>query len=225
MSHLDAPEYQGLGNTQMHDAAIAAGLVPTPKRYLTHDEIHLQYQVQQQQEIELRQGLRGDEEESENEDEDDDDFLHQLARKRLEKIRSIRTQQQYQLQSKVLSISGEQFDGEVVVASRHGWVMMLIDRPNCDDCHLLFSIYVSLSISHPHVKFVRLSAADNDIVNFPLSDCPAVLAYYKGRKQKQWATLMAFKGHDTNQQVIEREMQNMGIIDTKDENHDYLDDS
>lgn len=53
MADLDAPEDQGIGKTQMHDAAIAAGLVEAPVCLPTDDEL-------QRSEQQLRQAFRSE---------------------------------------------------------------------------------------------------------------------------------------------------------------------
>ena len=94
LSTLDAPEDQGLGATQMHDAAIDAGLVARPERIITVDEFNAAYREQLEKQVErMKEDRTVDElEELEEEGEDDEDIIRQLREKRIAEMKAYRQQ-------------------------------------------------------------------------------------------------------------------------------------
>jgi len=222
MSHLEAPEYQGVGGTQLHDAAIEAGLVERPAIQLTDDEQQLQFQEQlqgihsqQREEMNLEQL-------EEAEDELEEEILQRLKQQRLREIKQQQQQQQqkHQKSQPLMEISESQFQSDVLEASYQGFCLLLLYKLDCSKCEFLTSLLELVSASHPELRFSRLLATGDNISNFPLSHCPAVLAYHKGRKFHQWSSINAWNGFNTNQQFIERELKRLGIISQNQSNEE-----
>lgn len=94
LSTLDAPEDQGLGATQMHDAAIDAGLVARPERVVTVDEFNTAYREELEAQVERMKQDRtvAELEELEEEGDDDDEIMAQLREKRMAEMREAKIQ-------------------------------------------------------------------------------------------------------------------------------------
>ena len=151
-------------------------------------------------------------------DDDDDSLLQALRNKRMEEIKL--QQKADELERKrngageVKQISADDFADEVTRASQHAPVVMLIFLEGQRDSALMLRCLTTLAARHNGVRFVRLPASSR-IQNFPLEDCPTVLAYHKGAKVGQWPTLRVFAGAETNADVVEWELSRRSVLTTK----------
>ena len=82
----------------MHDAAIAAGLVPKPARVVTDDEFNLAYREELEAQVARMQDDRtaAELQRMEEDGEDDDDIIQQLRQKRIEEIKRDRENKRMQ---------------------------------------------------------------------------------------------------------------------------------
>lgn len=201
MSHLDAPEYQGPGRTQFHDAAIEHGLCDGPQDVpLTTDEhntlvaqqVASTYSIERQAEIAANSNQL-----DELEDELDEDVMNRMRRQR---IATLKQQQKHQTNassatqsgecSKVQSIDELQFDAEVRVASQHGTVLVLIYRAAASEPHIdslkMQQLLREFSTRHSEIKCVQMPHSVH-LLHVPVSATPLLLAWRRQTCVKQWS--------------------------------------
>jgi thiol-disulfide isomerase/thioredoxin len=203
------PEFpgEGEGNTQMHDFCIEMGIVPTPILNISHDELQAMAQEATAQQNPLAR--KGVEKLEELEDRIADDVLHKLReQRRLE----LRARAGLAIFGDVLELDGQKFETDVKQASATHHVALLLWRTRCSACDVMKRIFAILAAKFREVKFVTLNAEQGFIANFPLAHCPAVLVYRHGAVVKQFATLSAFAGTDTDAQVVEWELSELDVV-------------
>ena len=225
MPHLDAPEYQGPGASQMHDAAIAAGLVAAPVQRIPDDVLHFLAQQQRDSSIAEEKQLDDD-----NEDEDDKLLMQRLRQQRLQSLR--RPPQPSVTVNALRAITETEFQHEVLTSSNHHPTLLLVLlSPPSARCAVISSLLSSLSSSQPGVRLLSLVATGDNIARFPLSACPTVMGYTKGRKVGQWGWDDWTRGRDRGAgragkfkaaaaltvQDLEQELRRAGILQQSDE--------
>jgi hypothetical protein len=213
LSTLDAPEDQGLGATQMHDAAIDAGLVARPERVVTVDEFNTAYREELQAQVERMKADRTVEEleEMEEDGEDDDAIIAQLREKRIAELRHSRLQKT--LSQDLPEIDPFDFENSVLVPSRQGDVVLLVYRANHSDSALLQGLLRSFASTHSHILCLQMHSSQA-IANLPPQDCPVLLVYRHGKVQKQLVRLDAFAGKQTDAHVLEWVLADAGVGET-----------
>jgi len=213
---LDAPEDQGLGATQMHDAAIAAGLVPRPERIVTDDEYNLRYSEEIRDHISEVRANRSVAQleqacEEEEEDEDEDEIIQQIRKKRMQELREKR-EARLKKKQELTEVDPLEFDSLVRQPSRHGFVLLVVYRPTHGDSELLLDAMRSFSMKHAQLTCLQMRVSSL-IANLPPQDCPVLLVYHEGRVIKQWARLEGLGGKECNVDVLEWELGAIDVID------------
>jgi hypothetical protein len=214
MSGTDAPEDQGLGATQMHDCAIAAGLVERPERVVTDDEFNLAYRLELEKQVEVMRADRTAAElaEAEEDGEDDDELIAQLRAKRIEELKAARAAKLAEGQT-LPEVDPFDFEQSVIVPSKQGFVVLLVYRANHSDSALLQNVLRTLAAAHPQVMCKQMHVSQH-IANLPPQDCPVLLVYRSGRVVKQFVGLASLAGRETNKAVLEWVLADLGVLDT-----------
>jgi hypothetical protein len=224
MSHLDAPEYVGLGRTQMHDAAIEAGLVPTPQVEQTVDEANSERieQLESAKSANPHYELEGktSEELDELEDEVDETVLRRLKQKRLKELKDKESLENIPKVQALKEIQDNEFDSEVKQRSVHSPVVLLLYLLSHPESSMMEKLLIPLQNNFQHISVVKLLAS-NRIANFPLSDAPTVLVWSGGSKIAQFVRLSSFAGLWTTQEMIQYEMGKLGIIEPQIKENPY----
>lgn len=211
----------GLGATQMHDAAIDAGLVETPEPPPTHDQMQADAAETRRSEREnALNSLSLDDVEALSADEfSDDDIdaemwerLRENKRAELEK-RDVPTHNQISgaRSSLVRDLTETEFSDYVLTSSRHSWSLLLLHRGSAA-CKHVSQLLDSLSREHPSISCSRLLAKEGVIARFPLSACPTLLAYRDGEKRLQFDTVR-LGGVKATYELFEDLLVDAGIID------------
>ncbi len=226
MSHLEAPEYQGLGRTQMHDAAIDAGLVPTPDVKPTDDEVNTDRlnQLSEARAVNPHYDLEDKnlDELDELEDELDDTVLRKLRAKRIKELKSQESLDNIPKVIGLREIQDTEFDLEVKQRSKHGPVILLLYLKNHPESTMMEKLLIPLQNQFRHVTMVKLQASDR-IANFPLSDVPTVLVWNGAQKLGQFVRLSSFAGPWTNEAMIEYELGKLGVLESRVKDNPYDD--
>jgi len=210
----DAPEDWGPGATQMHDCAIEAGLVERPKKEMTDDEFNLAYRLELEKQVEVLEADRTAAELQELEEDGDDDeaLIAQLRAKRMEEMKQARAAKLAH-GSDLPEVDPFDFEQQVSGPSKQGFVVLLVYRANHADSALAQSSLRALSAAYPQVMCKQMHVSQH-IANLPPQDCPVLLVYRHGRVAKQFVGLASLAGRDTNKQVIEWELADLGVLDT-----------
>ena len=228
--HLDTPEYQGPGVTQLHDTAIEAGLVTAPERSVPDDVLHYNKQLQLDADRKRKQQQRREEDDSEQEDEEEED--EQLMEQMRERLLSQLQQQHDTLITAatsasnlphLLDISEDDFKHHCLTSS-HSHLTLLLLHCNTPACVHMSQLLATLGRLHPSaVRCIRLRATGDNIAHFPLAACPTTMAYREGRKVGQWG-LRDWKRAGTGGQVevgdVVRELRRCGLLQAAEEDEE-----
>lgn len=214
LSTLDAPEDQGLGATQMHDAAIDAGLVARPERIVTVDEFNTAYAEELAAQVERMKADRSVEEleELEEDGEDDDALIAQLRERRIAEIKAAR--QQKSAARELKEVDPFDFEQSVQVPSKQGHVVLLVYRASHADSTQMQGLLRTFATKHAEVLCLQMHVSQQ-IANLPPQDCPVILVYRHARVVKQLVRLEAFAGKETNDAVVEWVLADIGVCETE----------
>lgn len=197
----------------MHDAAIEAGLVERPERLITVDEFNTAYCEELSKEFDRMRHDRSvaELEEAEEDGFDDDALIAQLRARRIEELKQARTQK---AQAKELrEIDPFDFEQQVKVPSRQGFVLLLVYRASHSDSMQLQTLLRNFSHSHTDVLCIQMHVSQH-IANLPPQDCPVLLVYRHEKVVKQFVRLDSFAGKETNGDVLEWQLAEHGICET-----------
>ncbi len=123
----------------------------------------------------------------------DDDTSRTLEQIRQQRIAALRQEQKSSTFTTLKDIEPETFEDEVKTASRNGTVLMLIYKDNSTACTIMQQHLTRLARNFPQVKFTRMRASAQ-IRNFPLEDCPTLMAYKDGAVAGQFIKFEAYGG-------------------------------
>lgn len=160
------------------------------------------------------------------EDEEDEEFLTMYKQKRLKEIAKLQEKSKF---GEVYEINKPEYHAEITEASMG---KKKSDEQNMEDTEGVY-VFVHLSLQSKlqsrivnhlfrtlapkfrEIKFVEINA-HRAIENYPESNCPTVLVYYKGDVVKNLITLLELGGNDTNLDDFEQFMVRVGAVDEKD---------
>jgi hypothetical protein len=91
------------------------------------------------------------------------------------------------------------FEQQVVVPSRQGFVVLLVYRASHSDSALLQSLLRTFATAHPAILCLQMHVSQH-IANLPAKDCPVLLVYREGRVRKQFVQLDSLAGKETTVQ-------------------------
>ncbi|QLG71156.1 hypothetical protein HG535_0B01940 [Zygotorulaspora mrakii] len=177
------------------------------------------------------------------EDEEDEDFLELYKRKRLAEIAKMQEKSKF---GDVIEINKPEYHKEITLASigdtkGKGLASLSIESDSEEDekkrgsnettgvyvfvhlslesklqSRILANIFRKLSPRFREIKFVEIKAT-RAIENYPESNCPTLLVYYKGDVVKNMITLLELGGNDTKLKDFEELMVRVGAVSEKDE--------
>ena len=188
--HLDAPEYQGPGVTQLHDTAIEAELVTAPERAVPDDVLHYNQQLELddiKRKKQQQQRLRGHDSSDEEEEAEEDEQLMQRMRDQLLSKLKQQNDDLVATASTLQDITEDDFAHHCLTSS-HAHLTLLLLHCHTPACLHLAQVLATLGRRYPAALrcAVRLRATGDNIAHFPLSACPTVMAYQRGKKVGQW---------------------------------------
>ncbi|CDF87260.1 probable Phosducin-like protein 2 [Zygosaccharomyces bailii ISA1307] len=173
------------------------------------------------------------------EDEEDEDFLNMYKQKRLKEMAKLQEKSKF---GEVFEINKPDYHKEITLASmgnaEEGKKTEYLDAGDEDkengrenipgvyvfvhlslqsklQSRILSNLFRILAPKYPEIKFVEI-ACNRAIENYPESNCPTVLVYYKGEVVKSLVTLLELGGNDTNLSDFEQFMVRVGALDEKD---------
>lgn len=199
--HLDAPEYQGPGVTQLHDTAIEAGLVTAPERPTPDDVRHYNKQLQLEDDAKRKKQQQRQhdsdqsdelEEGEEGEDEEDEQFMDVMRERMLSELKKqhdtlVTAATNTANSSHLRDITEDEFDQHCLASSHHHTTLLLL-HCNTPACTHMSQLLATLGHRYPAaLRCVRLRATGDNIARFPLAACPTTMAYKGGRKVGQWS--------------------------------------
>jgi len=184
----------------MHDAAIEAGLVERPAHVVTADEFNLAYRQELEAQVERMKADRTVQEleELEEDGEDDDEIIAQMRQKRIEEMKAARDNKLRQGRE-LHEVDPFDFEQQVQVPSRQGYVLLLVYRGAHSDSALMQGVLRTFAHAHPSVVCLQMHVSQH-IANLPPQDCPVLLVYRHGKVAKQFVQLEALAGKETNAQ-------------------------
>lgn len=171
------------------------------------------------------------------EDEEDEDFLNMYKQKRLKEIAKLQQKSRF---GEVFEINKPEYHKEITLTSmgsaKEGNKSNYIDegdeRKEQEDAsgvyvfvhlslqsklqsRILSNLFRILAPKYREIKFVEI-ACNRAIENYPESNCPTVLVYYKGEVVKSLVTLLELGGNDTKLDDFEQFMVRVGALNEKD---------
>ena len=222
--HLDAPEYQGPGVTQLHDSAIEAELVAAPDRAVPDDVLHYNQQLQLDEDKRKKQlqRRRDDDHDSEqdNSDEEDDEPMQRMRERWLSQLQqqhaTLKAAVTTQPDSSILrDITEDEFEHHCLTSS-HSHLTLLLLHCLTPACLHMSAVLASFGRLYPSaVRCVRLRATGDNIARFPLAACPTVLAYTAGSKVGQWGERdwRRMGGGQVEVRDVVRELRRCGLLE------------
>ncbi|KAG0676996.1 Phosducin-like protein 2 [Kluyveromyces marxianus] len=164
------------------------------------------------------------------EDDEDEDFLEFYKQKRLNEIRQLQQKAKF---GSVYHISKPEYNKEITECSKGEKKSQYVDdnkdlekegvyvfvHLTCQakiESKLLSSIFEKAAVKFPQMKFVEIPG-NRAIENYPDSNCPTLIVYYRGDVVKHLVTLLELGGKDTTLNDFEKLMVDIGAVDEKDD--------
>ena len=185
----------------MHDAAIEAGLVARPDRVVTDDEFNAAYRDElaaQVKRMKLDRTVEELEELEEEGGEDEAQIMAQIRSRRIEELKQARAKKLSE-GKELFEVDPFDFEQQVQVPSRQGWVLLLVYRGSHADSALMQGLLRAFATAHPSILCLQMHVSQH-IANLPPQDCPVLLVYREGKVRKQFVRLESLAGKETNQQ-------------------------
>lgn len=220
-------------DTEWNDILRAKGVIPerapSPTAQL---EEALEEALAKQHENRLESKNISDLEELE--DEEDEEFLEMYKRKRLAEMAKLQQRSKF---GEVYEINKPEYNKEITQASmgdlagkssesqlhdedgssQQGvYVFVHLTLQSKLQSRVLSHIFRQLAPKFPEIKFVEI-AANRAIENYPESNCPTLLVYYKSEVIKNMITLLELGGNDTKINDLEKLMVTLGAVDGRDD--------
>ncbi|SCW01746.1 LAFE_0E06348g1_1 [Lachancea fermentati] len=160
------------------------------------------------------------------EDEEDEEFLDFYRRKRMAEIQKMQQRSKF---GQVYHINKPEYNKEITECSmgdtksmqgeddikKGVYVFVHMSLQSKLQSRLLDSIFVRAAKRYPEIKFVDIPAS-RAIENYPESNCPTLIVYYRGEVLKNLITLLELGGNDTTLDDLENLMVKVGAVDEKD---------
>lgn len=210
-------------DTEWNDILRAKGVIPErPPSPTAQLEEALQEAIAKQHENRLEGKDLSDLEELE--DDEDEEFLELYKRKRLAEIAKLQQQSKF---GEVYEINKPEYSKEITDASMGSkgetdedtksgvYVFVHLALQSKLQSRVLSHIFRQLAPKFREIKFVEITA-NRAIENYPESNCPTLLVYYKGDVIKNMITLLELGGNDTKIGDVEALMVKLGAVDDRD---------
>ncbi|SCV05883.1 LANO_0H17282g1_1 [Lachancea nothofagi CBS 11611] len=155
------------------------------------------------------------------EDDEDEEFLEIYKRKRMAEIQKLHEKAKY---GQIYHVNKPEYNKEITECSmgpkdqENGGVYVFVHMSLSSklQSRLLDSIFRQAAIKFPQIKFVDIPA-NRAIENYPDSNCPTLIVYYRGEVLKNLVTLLELGGNDTTLSDLEKLMVKVGAVDQKDD--------
>jgi hypothetical protein len=202
------------GATQLEDMLIEVGVRDAPRRAVPEPDDDAVLTVGAARELEghLRLARRGDEAREEIDGEAggrDEELIEEYRRRR---IAEMRARAAAAVHGALREVEPADFEDEVREASRKAPVVLLLALPRGHPpSDRMRGIVERLAQKFPAVKFCCMQAS-GAVRNFPPEDAPAVMAYREAAVVAQFARLEAFAGASTNDDVVEWDLAQRGVL-------------
>ncbi|AAS53923.2 AFR552Cp [Eremothecium gossypii ATCC 10895] len=145
------------------------------------------------------------------EDEEDDEFLEFYKRKRMAEMQKQQRSAKY---GDVYHINKPEYNDEITECSKQGegvYVFVHLSSEGKLQSRLLSSLFQQAARKFPQVKFVEI-LANRAIENYPESNAPTLLVYYKGDVVKNLVTLLELGGNSSTLQDLEGLLIKVGAV-------------
>ena len=164
------------------------------------------------------------------EDDEDEDFLEAYKMKRLNEIRKLQERSKF---GEVYHINKPEYNKEVTLESqgKKNEGSQVDDNGEEDDSAVYVFVHLSLQsklqsriLSHlfqsaaskfKEIKFVEIPA-NRAIENYPESNCPTLIVYYRGEVIKNMITLLELGGNNSKMKDFEDFMVKVGAVTERD---------
>lgn len=164
------------------------------------------------------------------EDDEDEDFLEAYKMKRLNEIRKLQERSKF---GEVFHINKPEYNKEVTLASQGKkyegsqtdddseeddsgvYVFVHLSLQSKLQSRILSHLFQSAASKFREVKFVEIPA-NRAIENYPESNCPTLIVYYRGEVIKNMITLLELGGNNSKMEDFEDFMVKVGAVTEKD---------
>ncbi|EHN00113.1 Plp2p [Saccharomyces cerevisiae x Saccharomyces kudriavzevii VIN7] len=164
------------------------------------------------------------------EDDEDDDFLEAYKMKRLNEIRKLQERSKF---GDVYFINKPEYNKEVTLASQgkthessptdeNGkkdeggvYVFVHLSLQSKLQSRILSHLFQSAASKFKEIKFVEIPA-NRAIENYPESNCPTLIVYYRGEVIKNMITLLELGGNNSKMKDFESFMVKVGAVTERD---------
>jgi hypothetical protein len=158
--------------------------------------------------------VQSDDSDSDIFSDDDEEVSRSLQQLRQLRIAQLQQQRRAGDPSQLLpEVLPESFENDVKLASRHGLVLMLLYRERDSASALMLGHLEALARKYPTLRVCRMRASEQ-VQNFPLGDCPTLMAYKEGRVAAQMVRLDAFGGSRCTAKDVEWRLAQKGLIES-----------
>lgn len=152
------------------------------------------------------------EELEELEDEEDEDFLEEYKNKRLRELAELTKKAKF---GRVYPVTKPEYKVEITDASEDCFVVTHLSSQGVLQSRLLSSLFTQLASKFAEIKFVEIPGS-RAIENYPDSNCPTILIYFKGDVVKQYITLTQLGGNATTLKDLEKVLIDIGAVKDSD---------
>lgn len=149
------------------------------------------------------------------EDEEDEDFLNSYKIKRMQQIQKLSQKQKFGL---VQSVTKPEYEKEITLASDDDdgvYVLLHMSLQSNIQSRLLSTLFTTLAAKYAEIKFTDIPAS-RCVENYPESNCPTILIYYKKNVVKQFITLTQLGGNSTSIKDMEQVLVDIGAVNVAD---------
>lgn len=201
-------------DTEWNDILREKGIIPERPPSPTEElDAALEEAVRKQHENRLES--KDLDELDELEDDEDEEFLNFYKMKRVQELKKLSERKKY---GSVQNITKPEYEKEVTLASElHNgtYVLLHMSLQSNLQSRLLSSIFITLATKFPEIKFADIPA-NRCVENYPESNCPTIIVYYKKDVKKQFITLTQLGGNDTRLKDLENVLIDIQAVDIND---------
>ncbi|SCU82447.1 LADA_0C05358g1_1 [Lachancea dasiensis] len=155
------------------------------------------------------------------EDEEDEEFLELYRRQRISEIQKLQERAKF---GQVFHVNKPEYNKEITDCSmgskgeQNGGVYVFVHMSLSSklQSRLLSELFNQAAVKFPELKFVDIPA-NRAIENYPESNCPTIIVYYRGEVLKNLVTLLELGGNDSKLADLENLMVKLGAINEKDD--------
>lgn len=197
-------------DTEWNDILRSKGIIPErPPSPTAQLEEALQEAIVKQWEGRLEN--KDLEELDELEGEEDEDFLEEYKQKRMLEMKALAERGKF---GAVYPVTKPEYASEITDASKRDegiYVFVHMSSSGVLQSRLLASLFAQAAVKYKEHKFVDIPAA-RAVENYPDSNCPTLLVYYRGDVLKQYVTLTQLGGNAASLKDLEKVLVNVGAV-------------